>query len=171
MDDLVKHYREERLRQVEQSLHAIIRSLCTYLTTLDDNERYTQNTLRGIVTVLEQDQSDESYGIAWLLLLTQQACVPVTVWSELDSPVAMMAALTQHSPVPVRYKTKDVLDASAFLQIGSMIIKQPSERVWKMATMICEHVTPVLVDITYTTYVNFYNGVIKWKARYAVKEA
>ena len=83
----------------------------------------------------------------------------------------MMAALTKHSPVPARYKTKDVLDASAFLQIGSMIIKQPSERAWKMATEICEHVTAILVDITYTTYVKFYNGVIRWKARYAVKVA
>ena len=40
-DDLVKHYREERLRQVERSLHAIIQSLCTYLTTLEENEWYT----------------------------------------------------------------------------------------------------------------------------------
>ena len=170
-EELVEFYKEERLRQTERSLQAIIRSLCLYLTTLDDNERYTQNTLRGITTVLEQDETDESCGIAWLLLLTQKACIPLTVWSELGSPIAMMAALTKHSPAPTRYTTEEVLDASTFVQIGSMIIKQPSERAWKMATKICEHVTPLLVDITYTTYVKFYNGVIRWKARYAVKVA
>ena len=170
-DKLVKHYREECLKQVKQSLHLIIRSLCTYLTTLEENERYTQNTLRGILTVLEQDQTDEICGIAWVLLLIQQACVPLTVWSELDSLVAMMAAPTKHSPVPAWHKTEDVLDASAFLQIGSMIIKQTSERAWKMATQICKHVTSILVDNIYTTYVKFYNGVIRWKVRYAVKVA
>ena len=40
-----------------------------------------------------------------------------------------------------------------------------------MATKICDHVTGILVDITYTTYVKFYNGVIRWKARYAVQVA
>ena len=50
-DNLVEHYREERLKQVERSLHSIIRSFCAYMTTLEEEERYTQNTLKGIVTV------------------------------------------------------------------------------------------------------------------------
>ena len=52
-NQLVKHYRDERLRQVKQSFQLIIRSFCLYITTLDEEERYTQNTLKGIVTVLE----------------------------------------------------------------------------------------------------------------------
>ena len=170
-EELVEYYKEERLRQTERSLQAIIRSLCLYLTTLDDNKRYTQNTLRGILTVLEQDETDKICGIAWLLLLTQKACVPLIVWSKLDSPTAIMAALKKHSPAPTWYMTEDVLDASALVQIGLMIIKQPSERAWKMATKIFDHFTAILVDITYTAYLKFYNGVIRWKAQYAVKVA
>ena len=50
-DHLVKHYRNDCLRQVEQLFHLIIQSYCTYITTLEDEERYTQNTLRGIVII------------------------------------------------------------------------------------------------------------------------
>ena len=50
--------------------------------------------------VLEQNQLDEICGIAWLLLIVRQACVPLTIWSELDTPEEMMATLTQHIPVP-----------------------------------------------------------------------
>ena len=121
--------------------------------------------------VLEPNQLDEICGIAWLLLIVRQACVPLTIWSELDTPEEMMATLTQHIPVPARLIVKNVMNASAFLQIGLMTIKQPSERVWNMATKICKHLTPVLVGITYTTNIKLYNGVIKWKARYIVKEA
>ena len=78
-----------------------------------------------------------------------------------------MAALTQNTPFPVRMTTatKDTL------QIGSIIIKQPSESVWKVVIKIFKQLRLVLVDITYTTNTKFYNGVIRWKARYAVKEA
>ena len=102
-DNLVKHYRNERLKQVDRSFHLIIRSFCLYITTLKKEERYTQNTLNGIVTVLEPNQSDEISGIAWLLLIVREACVPLMIWSELDTPEEMMAALTQHTPVPDQY--------------------------------------------------------------------
>ena len=170
-DNLVKHYRNERLKQVDRSFHLIIRSFCLYITTLKKEERYTQNTLKGIVTVLELNQSNVIVGMQWLLLIIRQACVPLTIWSELDTPEEMMTALTQHTPVPARYIAENVLDASAFLQIGVMTIKQPSKRVCNMATKICKQLTLVLVYITYTTNIKFYNRVIKWQARYAVKEA
>ena len=86
--------------------------------------------------------------------------MPLTIWSELETPEEMIAAQTQHTPVPARYIAVNVMNASFFLQIGLMIIKQPSERVWNSAMKICEQLILVLVDITYTINTKFYNGVI-----------
>ena len=165
IDHFVKHYRNDRLRQVEQLFRLIIRPFCTYITTLEEEERYTQNTLKGIVTVLEPNQSDKICGTTWLLLLTRKAYVPLTGWSELATPEKMMIALTQHTLVPLQMTvaTKDTL------QIGSIIIKHPLESIWKMAKNICKQLTPVLVTITYISNIKFYNGVILWKARYTVQ--
>ena len=118
-DDLIEHYKFDQCRQVEASFQHIIRSFFMYTNALEEQEKYTQNTLRGIVTVIEPNNSDDACGLTWLLLLTREACIPLTSWSELGSAERMMEALTRHSPVP----EKMTVATTETLQIGSIIIK------------------------------------------------
>ena len=168
----VQYMEKKRRLDLETSLKKIIRSHTTYILHQDMEKQRIKNVLSRDYGNSVDTSLDEACGFTYLLLLTGKACTALTEWTEENSTVNMMNALTTTLAVPQRLTEKQVQERAkgTTLRIGNMTFLCPNKDVWSLAQESAEGLHDLVAEISLGMKTKFYKKIIESKGNHAVRE-